>query len=349
MAKFDDILDSNENLLNTVKKDFAKSFEIKDSHLGKWLSWHEATQGKWFRAKLALSTGEQLGLSKQTSIIWATVCELIHSASLLHDDICDKDILRRGKAAVWKEFGIPAAICTGDFLIAEAFRKITEIEQGWQQTILLKLLSCTVKEIIFGQSQDVAYGSLNTSPTFNLGHDEWQMYTTIAKQKTAPLISLPMLGMLKCAEAESRLCDNLNTISEHLGLAYQLLNDLENILEKPQLEKPQLEKPHINKQINLLPSDIDHGRANAVVILYMRNASTLEKNLLINKDVNLIHLFHSKNIISQSCELVAEQILMANDLNQQLSVAIRPILLSASKQLDKRLIKLRDDNLCLSS
>ena len=91
------------------------------------------------------------------------VCELIHSASLLHDDVCDNDSLRRARLNVWKEFGIPAAICSGDFLIAESFRKLTEIEQGWHQTILLKLLSCSVKDIIFGQSVDVSVDSKRTA------------------------------------------------------------------------------------------------------------------------------------------------------------------------------------------
>ena len=91
-----------------------------------------------------------------TATKWAVVCELIHSASLLHDDICDEDTMRRGKTAVWKKFGVPAAICSGDYLIAESFRKLTEIEQGWHQNILLKLLSNSVKAIVFGQSFDVS-------------------------------------------------------------------------------------------------------------------------------------------------------------------------------------------------
>ena len=66
---------------------------MDDKYLSAWLSHHGESQGKWLRSRLALATGGLLGLSNQTYINWAVVCELIHSASLLHDDICDEDSL----------------------------------------------------------------------------------------------------------------------------------------------------------------------------------------------------------------------------------------------------------------
>ena len=142
-----------DECLHLVKEEFARSFDIEESFISDWLKHHNKSKGKWIRARLALASGGLLGLSSQTYIKWAVVCELIHSASLLHDDICDKDSMRRGKKSLWKEFGIPAAACMGDYLIAESFRKITEIEQGWHQNILLKLLSCSVKKQI-GRAHD---------------------------------------------------------------------------------------------------------------------------------------------------------------------------------------------------
>jgi len=337
-AKQSHIVDETQARLKLVIKEFALSFEVEDSHLSAWLAWHEAVQGKWLRARLALSAGEQLGLSKQTSVIWAVVCELIHSASLLHDDVCDQDTLRRGKAAVWKKFGIPAAICTGDFLIAEAFRKITEIEQGWHQTILLKLLSCTVKEIIFGQSQDLAYKPLTASNDLDLKRDDWQRYSAIAIQKTAPLISLPIMGMLHCAEISPAVRLSLTNISQHLGLAYQLLNDLENILAT---------QAH-SHLLNELPSDIYYGRANGVVMLCMHTASAEERKVLGSKSMQALLLLHSKNAISQSFALICEQVTKADDLNHQLPVVIGPILLNIAKEIRNRSIKLQAENSCLA-
>ena len=338
LAKQCQTADEAEASLNLVKKEFAISFKVQDSHLSAWLAWHETVQGKWLRARLALSAGEQLGFSKQTSVIWAVVCELIHSASLLHDDVCDQDMLRRGKAAVWKEFGISAAICTGDFLIAEAFRKITEIEQGWHQTILLKLLSCTVKEIIFGQSQDLTYKPLAVYNDADLERDDWQRYSAIAIQKTAPLISLPIMGLLHCAELGPTVNNSLLNISQHLGLAYQLLNDLENILVSQQY----------SHQHNGLPSDIYYGRANGVVMLCMQTASYDERIILGSKSRQALHLLQSKNAISQSFTLVCEQLTKADNLNHQLPVVIGPILLNVAQEIRKRSFKLQAENPCLA-
>ncbi len=92
------------------------------------------------------------------------------------------------KRVYGKNLVYPAAICTGDYLIAEAFRKITEIDQGWHQTILLKLLSCSVKEIIFGQSKDISISPYEMT---------WDQYTKMATNKTAPFIALPMMGMFE--------------------------------------------------------------------------------------------------------------------------------------------------------
>ena len=253
---------SNESdSLESVKKHLAKSFEVNEKNLSLWLNWHGESEGKLIRSHLALSTGEALGLSKHTAIIWAVVCELIHSASLLHDDICDSDEIRRGKVSVWKNFGIPAAICTGDYLIAESFKKITEIEQGWHQNILLGLLSGTVKEIVFGQSGDLSTNFLN------LG---WEDYKNVAMAKTSPLICLPMMGMFKCAELGEPYYINLRKITDEVGLAYQIVNDLENIL--------------LN-QANEIPTDIEFERMNALVVLIKEKSSEKEINFLKkNKD-----------------------------------------------------------------
>lgn len=303
-----------------VQADFAKSFAADEKHLANWLSWHGDAQGKWLRARLALATGELLGISTQTYINWAVVCELIDSASLVHDDICDQDSVRRGNASLWKEFGIPAAICTGDFLIAEAFRKIAEIEQVWHQTILLKLLACTVQETVYGQSQDI---------TYRLTKMSWGTYRNIATQKTAPLISLPIMGIFNCAELDQSLCGSLRNIASYLGFAYQLLNDLENIL----LEHG-----------NTLPTDLEYGRINGIVVLFLLSASSAEAALLREKTIHVLSLFFAKGIIAKCFNLIAESLNQADDINHELPIEVSPILLSISDEVRNRAKILRNNN-----
>ncbi len=304
---------SNESdSLESVKKHLAKSFEVNEKNLSLWLNWHGESKGKLIRSRLALSTGEALGLSKHTAIIWAVVCELIHSASLLHDDICDSDEIRRGKVSVWKNFGIPAAICTGDYLIAESFKKITEIEQGWHQNILLVLLSGTVKEIVFGQSGDVNTNYLSL---------DWEEYKNLATAKTSPLICLPMMGMFKCAELNEPYYTNLKKMTDEIGLAYQIGNDLENIL--------------LN-QTNEMPTDIKFERINAMVVLIKEKSSENEINFLKkNKDEFKQFLLSSsiKDDLIVRIQLILDNI--KNSLHL-MPIVIRPIISSLCEELEKK-------------
>ena len=303
--------DENSSLA-IVKKHLAMSFEVDEKNLSQWLNWHGRSEGKLIRSQLALFTGEALGISKHTAITWAVVCELIHSASLLHDDICDSDETRRGKVSVWKNFGIPAAICTGDYLIAESFRKITEIEQGWHQNILLNLLSGTVKEIVFGQSGDV------NSNFLSLG---WEEYIKLATAKTSPLLCLPIMGMFKCAELNEPYYTNLRKLTDDIGLAYQIVNDLENIL----LNKP-----------NEIPTDIKFERMNALVVLIKETASKKEINFLKENKNELKQYLLSSNI-AEDLFFKIENIL--EDINNSLHlmpVVIRPIITSLSEEIQKK-------------
>ena len=306
-----------DKFLGNVKNEFAKSFDVDDKFLSSWLSHHGDSQGKWLRSRLALATGGLLGLSSQTYINWGVVCELIHSASLLHDDICDEDSLRRGQSSVWKEYGISAAICTGDYLIAESFRKITEIDQGWHQTILLKLLSCSVKEIIFGQSRDVSFDTYKIT---------WEEYMKMAIDKTAPFIALPIMGMFKCSERSIDECDGLQKASDYLGLSYQYLNDVENLVG-------------INQDIF---SDIYKSHPNAMLIKILEKLD-LQNKLKIKKEPKLlINYIDKKSFLEQKIYI---NNLLEDATNQfhRVPKVVQPVLKSVKDEINTRLDSILED------
>ena len=258
-----------------------------------------------------MAAGGLLGLSYQTVTKWAIVCELIHSASLLHDDICDQDTMRRGKTAVWKEFGVPAAICSGDYLIAESFRKLTEIEQGWHQNILLKLLSNSVKAIVFGQSLDVSYEHLTINK---------EQYRDIAIEKTSPLISMPMMGMFRCNELSDLECDALEEISKEFGYAYQCLNDMENLYGKEQEAYTDLTKGHPN-----------------IIVINVLNEQSEDMNSQIKKHpsklIKLIEKKHYMNCITEIKNTLNE----TEKIMHRLPIIIRPILESLKNEIFMRI------------
>ena len=300
-----------DHFLVDVKNEFAQSFEVKDKYLSGWLKHHNETKGKWIRARLALATGGLLGLSYQTVTKWAIVCELIHSASLLHDDICDQDTMRRGKTAVWKKFGVPAAICSGDYLIAESFRKLTEIDQGWHQNILLKLLSNSVKAIVFGQSLDVSTEHLD----FNK-----KQYKEMAVEKTSPLISMPMMGMFHCKELSDIECNALEEISNEFGYAYQCLNDMENLYGNEQEAYTDLIKGHPN-----------------IVVMNVLNELSEDMYSRIKKDpkklIRLIEKKHYRSCINE----IKKTLENTEKVMHRLPIIIRPVLESLKNEIIMRI------------
>jgi geranylgeranyl diphosphate synthase type I len=303
-----------DQFLDDVMKEFADSFEVKDKYLSGWLKHHNETKGKWIRARLALATGGLLNLSYQTVIKWAVVCELIHSASLLHDDICDEDTMRRGKTSVWKKFGVPAAICSGDYLIAESFRKLTEIEEGWHQNILLKLLSNSVKAIVFGQSLDVGYEHLDITQN---------QYKNLAVEKTSPLISMPMMGMFLCKEISALECNALEEVSNELGYAYQCLNDMENLYGKEQEAY----------------TDLIKGHPNIIVIRLLSEQSKDIRNQVKKDPKKLIKMIQKKHY-KDCVEEIGSTLVGASKIMHRLPIIIRPVLESVKNEINMRIKKI---------
>jgi len=232
--------------LPKVEVELKQSFLTNNKLLNKWLSHQKKSKGKFIRAQLALAAGELLDLPKNTVIKWATACELMHTASLVHDDICDQDVKRRGDKTIWKKYGIPAAICTGDFLIAQAFNKISEIETGWHQTILLKSLSDSVKKIIDGQIRDVEV---------NVKKISLKEYEKIAYEKTGPLLMTPLDGMFRCKELTEAEITGLVNLMHIIGLVYQMINDLNNAMS----DKTDITLKHMNF-INIINNDKGKSR-----------------------------------------------------------------------------------------
>jgi len=266
--------------LPKVEVELKQSFLTNNKLLNKWLSHQKKSKGKFIRAQLALAAGELLDLPKNTVIKWATACELMHTASLVHDDICDQDVKRRGDKTIWKKYGIPAAICTGDFLIAQAFNKISEIETGWHQTILLKSLSDSVKKIIDGQIRDVEV---------NVKKISLKEYEKIAYEKTGPLLMTPLDGMFRCKELTEAEITGLVNLMHIIGLVYQMINDLNNAMS----DKTDITLKHMNF-INIINNDKGKSRKSN-----FNDSIEQGKEVIIKKLSKIDRYIHQVPIILQ--------------------------------------------------
>lgn len=189
-------------------------------------------KGKLLRSNLCLKTAELLGHSSISSITpLAASLEFFHSSLLIHDDIIDQDILRRGVDSIPEQYrklypsqplllSQSLAICAGDIGFFFAFDLITKSAIPAEQKI--SLTQFIAKEMAYvGQAEmvDTALGYLPETPTIE---DIMSVY----QYKTARYtFSLPMMVGAIAANAEQETIDSLEAIGESLGILFQIKDD----------------------------------------------------------------------------------------------------------------------------
>ncbi len=181
---------------------------------------HLASGGSRTRALLALGAGQALALPDEVRFPIATSVELLHQASLIHDDVQDEDILRRGKAAVWQVAGVSSAICLGDELIAAAFEELAYIPAPYISDIprLTVMLSRGVSVMAAGQTLDCQW-----KPCFETNLED---YEDIVRHKSGPLLGLPIAMLLALTGGSDDQVTRLLGGASSIGVAYQLADDL---------------------------------------------------------------------------------------------------------------------------
>lgn len=180
------------------------------------------TGGSMLRARLAIASGVAFERSTHYRIVCAAACEFIHNASLIHDDLMDRDEWRRGKLSVWKRFGADLAVCAGDLLVCAAFAVASELDDPQEARQLTKLLASRSSRIIIGQSIEVDGCAGHCSPGF-------RDYLTATTAKTAPLIEMPLLTGIISTGSENAVTGKVGKLASAIGLAYQIIDDLDDL------------------------------------------------------------------------------------------------------------------------
>jgi hypothetical protein len=191
-------------------------------HVGAAL-YHIKTGGQRVRARLGLHASLALGQSTDDAVTLATAAELLHNASLVHDDLQDRDSTRRGRPTVWAIYGDNIAICSGDLLLASAYRALSAYSDCRKLPELLMLAFERTATAIEGQCDDLS--SLVNSP-------DLADYEKIATAKSGALLSLPIEFAL-VASGRTDLTTLARSAAEAFAIAYQIVDDLADIGPDP--------------------------------------------------------------------------------------------------------------------
>ena len=200
--------------------------EAKDVHsLFNAMEYSFFNGGKRFRPLLCFAVGEALGLKRENVVAFAAAVEMIHTYSLIHDDLpcMDDDNERRGKPTNHIQFSEDVALLAGDSLLTEAFLIVAKAYPELSADLIEKLsLAAGLSGMIRGQVLDLGKGQ----PTESLSD-----LIHLHEMKTGQLIALCFTGPgILAGRTESELYE----LGLHLGLAFQVKDDLLDIDENDQ-------------------------------------------------------------------------------------------------------------------
>ena len=167
--------------------------------------------GKMLRARIAFRLGTVTGVERDILIRSAAAVEMVHAASLLHDDVIDGGYLRRHAPAFWVEKGIPGAVLLGDLLLFRGLDLLTGLQGG---RILQRMVELTGKVCEAEAEQELI---LRGQPP------RWENCLSIARRKTGALFAFIAAV---CGGDDDPLSESLQEAGYAAGAAYQLADDL---------------------------------------------------------------------------------------------------------------------------
>ncbi|MEV0612914.1 polyprenyl synthetase family protein [Nonomuraea sp. NPDC050404] len=179
--------------------------------------------GKALRPAIALLSAEAVGAPAESALPAAVAVELVHAFSLAHDDIIDRDELRRHRDALWKAYGVGHALLTGDALLALAVSQLADRPEA------MPYLSAALIELVQGQSADMAF---EDRPWQGPGEVTLDEYAEMAAGKTGGLLAAAAAAGVALGGAPE-LADRMWGMGRDLGVAFQIVDDILGIWGDP--------------------------------------------------------------------------------------------------------------------
>jgi len=257
--------ESLENKLLLVEEKIKTKLSSDVELVQKMTDYHIETGGKRLRALLTLGSAKMCGYTKGTRDINLAACvELIHSATLMHDDVIDNGSIRRGKKTLNKIWDNHSSVLVGDYLLSRCFEMM--VEDG--NTEVLKLLSSTSSKIAQGEVLQLQHqGEVDMLE---------ETYLKIISAKTAELFAAStkvgaILSNMKNKEKEA-----LEFYGRNLGLTFQIADDTLDYNSELKL---------FGKKIG---QDFYEGKVTLPIIILFQKANKEERDKLkhiFSKDV----------------------------------------------------------------
>ena len=251
--------DSVEDKLLLVEERVKSKLISNVELVQKMTNYHLETGGKRLRALLTLGSAKMCGYSKGTRDINLAACvELIHAATLMHDDVIDNGSVRRGKKTLNKIWNNHSSVLAGDYLLSRCFEMM--VEDG--NIEVLKLLSSTSSKIAQGEILQLQHqGEVDMLE---------ETYLKIISAKTAELFAAATKVGAILSDMKTKEKEALEFYGRNLGLTFQIADDTLDYNSEIKL---------FGKKIG---QDFYEGKITLPIILLFQKAENLEKENLKN-------------------------------------------------------------------
>nr|YP_009739122.1 Prenyl transferase [Palmaria decipiens]QIC19561.1 Prenyl transferase [Palmaria decipiens] len=292
---------TSENIFSTIDKDLLTLNHNLESMVGaRHPVLHAASEhlftagGKRIRPAIVILIAKAM-LGKENGKVFysherlAEITEIIHTASLVHDDIIDECTTRRGVPTVHNMFSTKIAVLAGDFLFAQSSWYLANLDN----LAVVKTISKVITDFAEGE---VRQGLISFDTRIMVNE-----YIEKSFYKTASLIAASCKGSAILSEVSAREQDKCYLYGKHLGLAFQIVDDILDIIGNPD----ELGKPS--------GSDLINGNLTAPILFALTESPELQ-NLIDNEfegesDVGqAINLISKTQGINKAKDLAAEHI-----------------------------------------
>jgi len=247
-----EVFDLLRDDLNAIEHEFERASASDVDSITEIAGYLREGGGKRIRPALLLLAAKSLGYSGSSGIRLGAVIEMVHTATLVHDDIIDLADTRRGRPSANTEWGNSKCVLAGDWLYMQAFR------------VALEERNFRILDLLITLSQQMVEGELLQMERLGSVLNEQEYYDLIYR-KTACLFRVSMQLGCVLGGASPQVEELLGDYGRNLGLAFQIVDDVLDLTASEEV----LGKP--------TASDLREGKATLAVVHALQNGSAEER------------------------------------------------------------------------
>ena len=281
--------------------------------------------GKRLRPVLILETAKMLGGIQEAHLVFSVIIELIHTATLVHDDVLDDAFERRHKMSVNAQWGNETSVMLGDYLFARALTQLSTLASG-------ELLS-----VVSEATRDLCEGELIQIQTARNVHLSPEIYYEIIRRKTASLFAACCYGAARISGSSLDVAETLRNFGVLIGEAFQIVDDILDLVGDSSSEGKTLRTDLMNGKMTLplihlvRALEDDEKKMLERVIEGRENAGFLDIQQILSRGTYLQETYQEvENLCRRSLDLLLK---LPPSVDHELFSAVPEFLVNQARRL----------------